>query len=77
MRRKRFKLTGSGWTSTAIWLGILVTGVMRVAKNQPDIHFSPTTTMWIDWLHLGLVMLLGAVSLAHVLRGRGMVLRRP
>jgi hypothetical protein len=73
---KRFTLTGSGWTSTVLWLGIVVTGIMRVAKNQPDIHFSPETTMWIDWLHLGLVMLLGVFSLVGALAGRGRLLQR-
>jgi len=73
---KRFTITGSGWTSTVLWLGIVVTGIMRVAKNQPDIHFRPETTMWIDWLHLGLVMLLGVFSLIGVLVGRGRLLQR-
>lgn len=45
------------------WAGIVLTGLVRVAKNQPDVFFSPTTVMVVDWAHLGLVMLLGVLTL--------------
>lgn len=45
------------------WAGIVLTGLVRVAKNQPDVFFSPTTVMIVDWSHLGLVMLLGVLTL--------------
>jgi hypothetical protein len=45
------------------WAGIVLTGIVRVMKNQPESYFSPTLVMWVDWLHLGFVMLLGVASL--------------
>ncbi len=47
------------------WAGVVLTGVIRVMKNQPDAFFSPNLVMWVDWAHLGLVILLGALSLIH------------
>ena len=45
------------------WAVIVLTGIVRVIKNQPDSYFSPTLVMWVDWLHLGFVLLLGVASL--------------
>jgi len=58
------------WTAMDVivglcWAGIVLTGIVRVMKNQPDSYFSPTLVMWVDWLHLGFVMLLGTASLAR------------
>ena len=58
------------WSASGIalglcWAGVAITGLVRVMKNQPDAFFSPTLVMWVDWGHLGLVILLGIVSLAH------------
>jgi hypothetical protein len=44
---------------------------MRVAKNLPDVHFSPTTTMLLDWIHLFAVIVLGLTALGLRLAGRG------
>ncbi|HKK32318.1 MAG TPA: FeS-binding protein [Desulfomicrobiaceae bacterium] len=67
--RKRYSLTTPGRIKTVLLAGILITGLARVLKNQPDFFFSPTTTMLIDWTHLGLVMVLGIV--AAVTAGKG------
>ena len=58
----------SGWTAMDVavglcWTGIVLTGIIRVMKNQPESYFSPTLVMWVDWLHLGFIMLLGVASL--------------
>ena len=74
--RKKYALTLVGWTAAAFWLGIIGTGIMRVAKNQPDISFSPVTTMWVDWLHFGLVILLGIFSFAVSLGKQHLLARR-
>lgn len=60
--RSRRKISCWGLVSLGLWSGIIVTGIMRVMKNQPQMHWSPTTTMWVDWLHLGLVLVLGMLS---------------
>jgi hypothetical protein len=67
-RRLPRVLRRPAWTAMDVavglcWAGIVLTGIVRVMKNQPDSYFSPTLVMWVDWLHLGFVMLLGAASL--------------
>ena len=52
-----------GWVKIFIWAGIIITGILRVLKNQPNIFFSPQTVMFIDWTHLGLVIILGLAAL--------------
>ena len=61
-------LRRKSWTAMDVivglcWAGIVLTGIIRVMKNQPEAYFSPTLVMWVDWSHLGFVMLLGAASL--------------
>jgi len=46
------------------WTGVVLTGLVRVMKNQPGTFFSPDLVMWVDWGHLGFVVLLGMASLA-------------
>jgi len=58
------------WAASGIvlglcWAGVVLTGLVRVMKNQPDAFFSPNLVMLVDWAHLGLVILLGIVSLTH------------
>ena len=60
-------LTRKSWTAMDVivglcWAGIIMTGIIRVMKNQPESYFSPTLVMWVDWSHLGFVMLLGAAD---------------
>lgn len=64
------------WSASGImlglcWAGVVLTGLVRIMKNQPDAFFSPNLVMWVDWAHLGLVILLGIVSLAHSRAHRG------
>lgn len=67
----RFTLTSSGWLRLALYAGLVATGVTRVLKNQPDIFFSPLTVLAVDWVHLGLAMLLGVTALVVRLTGKG------
>ncbi len=58
------------WTAVDVavglcWAGIILTGVVRVMKNQPESYFSPTLVMWVDWGHLVFVLLLGMASLTR------------
>jgi hypothetical protein len=46
------------------WVGVVLTGLVRVMKNQPGAFFPPDLVMWVDWGHLGFVLLLGMASLA-------------
>jgi hypothetical protein len=68
---KRSRLTPSGWLRVALYAGLVASGVLRVLKNQPDIFFTPLTVLAVDWVHLGLAMLLGITALVVRLMGRG------
>lgn len=74
--RKKYTLSLSGGIQVLFWMGIILTGLIRVSKNQPNIHFSPVTTMWVDWLHIGLVMFLGIFCLLMSLQGRTILTMR-
>ena len=67
---KRPALTCSGLIRSILLLLIVVTGYLRVMKNLPDLHWSPLTTMLIDWTHLLFAMLLGITALWSVATGR-------
>ena len=65
-----------GWRLTPtgrmrLWaVAVLVgTGAMRVAKNEPDVWFNPTTVMLVDWVHVGAAVALGLAALAAWRRG--------
>ncbi|MGE4291676.1 MAG: FeS-binding protein [Desulfovibrio sp.] len=64
------RLTRSGWLRVALVLGIVLTGALRMYKNQPGVSYDPFTTMLVDWTHLGLVMLLGLSALALRILGK-------
>lgn len=58
-------------------LGALIaTGVPRVLKNLPDVSFSPTATMLIDWSHLAAAMALGITALVMLVKRRAQTARR-
>jgi len=73
--RARHRLTASGIVRCVLLLFIVATGYMRVAKNLPDVHFSPVVTMLVEWTHLGFAMMLGIAAIVVRLRGRGAYLR--
>ncbi|MFP4475317.1 MAG: FeS-binding protein [Desulfatibacillaceae bacterium] len=54
--RRTHRLTVSGWFRFALVAGLVATGAFRVAKNLPDVTFSPGFTFAIDLTHLGLFM---------------------
>lgn len=63
-------LTTGGGVRLVLVVALVVTGAIRVAKNLPDVSFSPLFTQWVDWLHLAFAMLLGMASLWLSIRGR-------
>lgn len=65
------RLRAWAWVRVFLFAVIISTGAMRVAKNLPDVHFSPTTTMLLDWIHLFAAVLLGILALLLRLAGRG------
>ncbi len=70
------KISTSGRARIVIYAVIIVTGFMRVMKNLPEISFSPSATMLIDWVHLGMALLLGLFSFVALLAGRSAYLKK-
>ena len=55
--RKETSLSLSAYIRIVFLSGIVVTGILRVLKNLPDVVFSPGFTLFIDISHLGFMML--------------------
>ncbi|MBG0776421.1 MAG: hypothetical protein H0S85_08290 [Desulfovibrionaceae bacterium] len=62
-------LSGSGALRAALVAGIVLTGLARVAKNLPSWSFDPTTTMLVDWTHLGFAAAYAAAALGARITG--------
>jgi len=60
----------------ALLAALIATGIPRVLKNLPDVSFSPTATMLIDWSHLAAAMALGIAALVMLLKRRPQTARR-
>lgn len=60
----------------ALLAALVATGIPRVLKNLPDVSFSPTATMLIDWSHLAAAMALGITALVMLLKRRTQTARR-
>lgn len=54
--RQTKRLKTSAYVRILLLAGIVLTGILRVMKNLPDVTFSPTFTLVIDISHLGFVM---------------------
>ena len=65
--RRRFRLTAAGIVRSLLLAGLVVTGIVRVLKNLPDVTFSPGLTMFVDIAHLGFMMIFLLAALAFVL----------
>ena len=71
MMRQRLQLTRSAVMRIAFLFGIVVTGVLRVLKNLPNVVFSPEFTMFIDISHLGFMMMFLMVAAISSITRRG------
>lgn len=60
----------------ALLAALIATGIPRVLKNLPDVSFSPTATMLIDWSHLAAAMALGIAALVMLVKRRAQTARR-
>lgn len=66
--RGKLILTRLGLIRTVILTGIIVSGGLRVYRNFPDVTLHPDAVMAIEWVHLGLVMVMGVVALVALIR---------
>jgi hypothetical protein len=53
---RRPRLTGSGAVRTVLLGGLIVTGVLRVIKNFSGVYMSADWIVFLDMLHIALVM---------------------
>jgi hypothetical protein len=54
--RPRPALTAAGCVRAALLFGLVVTGILRVVKNFSGVYMSAGAIVFLDMLHLGLVM---------------------
>jgi len=69
--RREFNLTKSAYVRIALLSGIVLTGVLRVLKNLPDVVFSPGFTLLFDLAHLGFAMFYLMAALAFIFMKSG------
>jgi len=68
--RGKLALTPLGTARVVILGGLIVSGGLRVYRNLPGVTLHPDLVMLIEWVHLGLVMVLGVTAVAALIRKR-------
>ena len=58
IKRKRLKITTSGYLRGTLVAGLVITGILLVIRNFADSGLSPGFIIFLDLSHLGLVMAL-------------------
>ncbi len=75
-RRRDLKISLYGWLQGGVMAGIVVTGALRVIKNYTGVTMSSGLIVFLDILHLVLVIALMLIGLAGLLmRRRWFILR--
>jgi hypothetical protein len=63
LKRNARRMTASGYIRLVLLTGILVSGGLLVIRNLTGTHFSPEFIIFLDIIHLGLVVVFLFVSL--------------
>lgn len=66
--RDRLELTPLGMARVAVLGGLIISGGFRVYRNFPDVTLHPDFVMLIEWVHLGLFMVMGGMALAALIK---------
>ncbi len=69
-RRRDLKISLYGWLQGGVMAGIVLTGALRVIKNYAGVTMSSGLIVFLDILHLALVMALMLIGLAGLFRRR-------
>ncbi|MFP4213341.1 MAG: hypothetical protein ACLFRL_04440 [Desulfohalobiaceae bacterium] len=69
--RRSYSLSLPGLIRALFLAGLVLTGILRVLKNLPQVTFSPLSTMLIDISHLGFMFLFLLAAAAFKLAGQG------
>ncbi len=75
-RRRDLKISFYGWLQGSLMAGIIVTGGLRVVKNYAGVTMSSGLIVFLDILHLALVMAMMAIGLAGLFRRQGWTILR-
>ena len=74
--KRTLRLTASTYVRIFFLGGLILTGILRVLKNDPDLFFSPGLVMFIDLAHLGFMFAYGIAALIFILTKSGWVVER-
>lgn len=75
-RRRDLKISLYGWLQGSVMAGIVVTGALRVIKNYAGVTMSSGLIVFLDILHIALVMAMMLIGLAGLfMRRRWFILR--
>ena len=65
--RVSYRLTLLGNMRLIMVAVLIISGVLRVLKNRPDILYAPNFMIWLDMIHIGAAFLYGMLALSAVL----------
>ncbi|MBI5582389.1 MAG: FeS-binding protein [Deltaproteobacteria bacterium] len=74
--RRTLRLTASSYVRIFFLGGLVLTGILRVLKNKPEIFFSPGLVMFIDLAHLGFMFAYLIAALIFILMKSGWAVER-
>ena len=69
-RRRELKISLYGWLQGGVMAGIVATGALRVIKNYPGVTMSSGLIVFLDILHLALVMAMMILGLTGLFLGQ-------
>ncbi len=61
--KRDYKLTISGYIRGILLTAIVITGILLVIRNLTGYRFSPSVIMFLDFAHLGLVLIFLMIAL--------------
>ncbi|WFS61553.1 4Fe-4S ferredoxin [Pseudodesulfovibrio thermohalotolerans] len=66
--KNKLALTGLGLARVIVVGGLILSGALRVYRNLPGVTLDPLYIVTIEWVHLSLVMVLGVLAIAALVR---------
>jgi hypothetical protein len=74
--KRTLRLTASAYLRIFFLGGLVLTGILRVLKNDPDLFFSPGLVLFADLAHLGFMFAYLIAALIFILMKSGWVMPR-